>query len=72
MSNINKLRLRIVADVVVTKEVVLGQEMGQLVSVLLQWLLIEMVADSHSSIDDQVHLKHLFLFIIDDALVVLV
>ena len=46
----HKLRLGIVADVVVPKEAILRDEMSQLVSLALQWLLVEVETNPNRAI----------------------
>ena len=64
--------LRVVAQVVVAEEGVAADLVGDLERHLVQRLLIGMESDSHSAVDDEVHLQDLLLFIVDDVLVLLV
>ena len=48
--HMHKLRLGIVADVVVPKEAILRDEMSQLVSLALQWLLVEVETNPNRAI----------------------
>ena len=64
--------LRVVAQVVVAEEGVAADLVGDLERHLVQRLLIGVESDSHSAVDDEVHLQDLLLFIVDDVLVLLV
>ena len=69
LGNVHKLSLRVVAQVVVTEERVAADLMRDLEWHLVQRLLVGMETDADSAVQDEVHLKHLFLLIIDDILV---
>ena len=64
MGNMDKLSLGVVAQIVVAKEVVWRQKVGQIESCLLKWLLVQVVANTNSAADDEVHLKNFFLLIV--------
>lgn len=68
MSDVYKFRLGIVADVVVAKELISWQEICQLVSLLVQILLVEMVTNTNCSTEDEIHLKYFCLFVVDYTL----
>ena len=68
----HKLRLRVVANIVVTEEGVLRDEMSQLVPLLLQWLLVEMESNTNRAIENEKHLIYFLLFVVDDVLILLV
>lgn len=69
LSNVHKFGLRVVAQVVVAEERVAADLMRDLEWHLVQRLLVGVEADADSAVQDEVHLKHLFLLIIDDVLV---
>lgn len=61
----DKLGLSIVTEIVVSEEGVLSEEMGQTETHLFQWLLVQVVADTYCSTDDEVHFENFFFFVID-------
>ena len=42
--------------------------MSDMERLLVKWLLVSVISNTHGTIQDKVHLEHLFLFVIDHIL----
>ena len=63
----DKLSFQVVADVVVAKELVLSQLESELIPIPFNYRLLELMkADSDIAAQDEVHLKDLLFFIIEE------
>ena len=71
LGNVHELGLGVVAQVVVAEEGVAADLMRDLEWHLVKRLLIGVETDANSAVQDEVHLKHLLLLVVDDVLVLL-
>ena len=62
--------LGVVAQIVVTEEIVGCKEVRQVEPLLLKRLLVHVVPDADLSLSDEVHLENLFFFVVDHVFVV--
>jgi len=68
---VHKLSFRVAAQIIVAEEGVGADLMGDLEWLPLKWLLIGMEPNANGAIENEVHLKDFFFFVVDDLLVFL-
>lgn len=68
---VHKLRLLVVAKIVVANEGIHAKVVGQMNSTFFKRLHKKLIANSNSAIHDKVHFQNLLLFVINDALVLI-
>lgn len=71
LCDMHKLGLSVAAEIVVAEERVGTNLMRDLERFPLKWLLIGMEPNTNCSIEDEIHLKDFFFFVVDDLLVFL-
>lgn len=70
-SDINKLRFHIVANVVISKELINVHCVHQFELFLVKWLEVQVIANANYTFHYKVHFKHFSLLVINDILVVI-
>ena len=70
--DMDELSLCVAAKIVVSEEGVGANLVSDVVGLLLERLLVGVVPDTNSALQDKVHLKNLFLFVVDHILFLLV
>lgn len=65
----HKLRLYVIAEVVVAEERIAAELVRNSESASIQRLLVKMVADADRTRRDEVHLEHFLLLIVDDVFI---
>lgn len=70
-SDINKLRFHIVANIVISKELVDVHCVYQFKLFLVEWLEVQVIANTNNTFHYKVHFKHFCLLVINDILIVI-